>query len=143
MTNKMEKWKKWVPTKNIPGTLYYEEIVSNKKGLTLLFSDESNTKTIKITFNGLVYSYRFTEEGCLLKTLDYLVDTHKKKDFHGWCMFEVQNSNYLTWFKEESYDAYDTETFAHYAIYTEDGLIEVLSPYPPEIEVKDLVKSSK
>ena len=57
-------------------------------------------KKIKIIFRGLIYSYRFTEESCLLKTLDFLINTHNKKDFENWCLFEVKNSSYLKWFQE-------------------------------------------
>lgn len=132
----MELWKKWIPLGNIPSVLYAKSIVASETGLIITFADESNKKEIIFIFNGTLYAYRFTTEGAFLKTLDYLYKHYKTEDFQASCLFTIKNSKYLKWFEEESYDVYDIKEFEHYVFYTEDGAIEVLSPYAPEIILK-------
>lgn len=139
----MEKWKVWIPKKNMALPSYIKSVLSDDDGLTIICFDSEKKNKIIFKFDGFLYTYRNTSENCFLKTLDYLRENYESKFIHGTSLFEVENSKYLKWFKEESYDAWNVDEFKHYVIYTSDDILEVLSPYPPEIEVKDLVKNSK
>lgn len=88
---------------------------------------------------GSIYTYRFTDEGCFLKSLYYLTKQYGESFIQSTSLFKVENSNYLQWFKEESYDAWGVENFEHYVIYTQNDVLEVLSPYPPKIIIEAFV----
>jgi len=139
----MEEWKNWLPLKDMPLPSDIKSILTDDNGLIITCINETKKKKILFKFLGAIYAYRFTEEGCFLKTLEYLKKNYESSFVHGTSLFEVENSQYLNWFKEESYDAWNTDEFKHYVIYTSDDILEVLSPYPPEIEVKNIVKASE
>lgn len=135
----MEKWIQWFPRKNMPLPCYVKSILSDDTGLTITFTDETKKKKITFTFNGILYTYRYTSEGCFLKTLDYLTEHYESNFVHGTSLYKVKNSKYLEWFRAESYNAYEVDRFEHYVFYTEDDVVEVLSHYEPEVEIKNIV----
>ena len=134
----MEKWKNWLPLSNMPFLSHIKSVLLDGKGLTIICFDNEKKNKIIFKFNGTIYTYRFTEEGSFLKTFDYLNKNYSKPFVHGTSLFEVENSKYLKWFKEESYDAWNVDEFKHYVIYTSDDILEVLSPYPPEVEIENV-----
>lgn len=136
---KVENWKYWIPQKNMPLPDDIKKVCADDEGLIITCIDETKQKNIIFRFLGTIYSYRFTDEGCFLKTFDYINKNYKTHFIHGTSLFKVENSKYLKWFKEESYDAWGTKDFEHYVFYTQNDILEVLSPYPPEIEIKEVI----
>ncbi len=132
----MEKWEKWVPREGMPIPSDIKSVVLDDEGLVVTMADETKKKKLTFSFEGTVYSYRFTDESCFLKTLHYLKENYDDDFVHGTTLYKVENSNYLESFKEESYGAYDN--VKHYVFYTADDVLEVLSPYPPKVTLKDI-----
>lgn len=77
-------------------------------------------------FDGLVLSYRNTDEGTLLRTLEHL-HKHDGVDFFGdWTLFQVTDSNYLKWIAEESENMYEKiYDIQHYVFLTSHDVIRV------------------
>ncbi len=120
-----EKWNIWKPTKDIPNTLYLEELRDTYDGLTLVFKGEDkDSRYIAIMFESAL-SYRNHDEGDLLKTFD------NRGSNEIWPFFIIENSNYLKWFNEESHNIYEGRGVIHYFFVTPNDVIDVLSAYPP------------
>lgn len=132
----MEKWEKWVPKDSMPIPSDIKSVVLDDEGLVITMTDETKKKKFVFSFEGVVYSYRFTDESCFLRTLDYLKENYDNGLVHGTSLYKVENSKYLGWFKEESYGAYDN--VKHYVFYTADDVLEVLSPYEPQVTLEDI-----
>jgi hypothetical protein len=132
----MEEWESWIPQQGLSGNLYNEKILDCKEGLILEFRDEDFERKIIFTFDGIILSYRVTDEGCLLKRLYSLLDRYGDSFFSKGSLFKVKNSDYLKWFLEESRGIYTQSDVEHYVFYTPDEAIEVLSTYEPTINIQ-------
>lgn len=120
-------FEKWIPIDNLAGTLYLEAIHDDYEGFRLLLKGGAEQdKVLRITFDPAL-SYRNTDEGDLLKTIN-------TQNFGGWSLYVVSNSDYLRWFSEESHGVHEGEDIIHYAIYTPNDCLDILSSYPPKVE---------
>ncbi|MBB4823292.1 hypothetical protein HNO89_000512 [Sporosarcina luteola] len=132
----MEHWNKWKPINGMPSKLYNDALIDNKEGITLEFSDEDHKKKIFVTFEHGVLSYRNTDEGSLLKRLDYL-DQQYGTNFYSECtLFKVEDSDYMDWFLDESLGIYERSQLEHYVFLTLNDVIEILTTYPPCVVMK-------
>ena len=121
------EFRKWIPIEGLSGNLYLEGLHDDYEGFRLLLKEESNQQRIlRITFDPAL-SYRNTDEGGLLRTIG-------NKDLGTWSLFIVENSDYLMWFNEESYGIHQLENIIHYAIYTPNDCLDILSIYPPKVK---------
>lgn len=134
----MQKWKKWEPVQGIPGTLYAESLYDSKDGFVIRFRDETKSKKIIVTFEGVIFSYRWADEGSLLKTLSFLTQNYGVDFYAHWTCFKVENSDYIKWFLDESSGRYDKNEVKHFVFQTPDDVIEVLSSYDPKIEIQNI-----
>ena len=122
-------FEKWMPntTVDITERLYLEALHDDHEGFRLfLRGSENNSKTLKVSFSHSL-CYRNTDESNLIKTL-------YQQNFDGWPFFTVKNSNFLKWFLEESCGTLDTKDLMHYAVYTPNDCIDILSVETPCIE---------
>lgn len=120
-------FEKWIPIDNLPETLYLEAIYDDYEGFRLLLKgDAKQDKVLRITFDPAL-SYRNTDEGDLLKTID-------EQDFGGWSLYVASNSDYLRWFHKESHGIHEGVDIVHYAIYTPNDCLDILSAYLPKVE---------
>lgn len=118
---------KWTPIDGLVAPLYLEALHDDYEGFRLLLKGGSEQdKVLRITFDRAL-SYRNTDEGDLLKTIN-------KQNSGGWSLYIVSNSDYLKWFSEESQSIHEDEDIIHYAIYTPNDCLDVLSSYPPKVE---------
>ncbi len=86
----------------------------------------SAEEIFKLTFEW-VYSFRVTDEGNLLKMLDY---------FDGQMttgLYKVANSSYLQWFHEQSANIHDA-CVEHYLVVTNDDVIDIITSAKPLFE---------
>lgn len=127
----MEKWERWTVNPELPAKLELQALIDDQDGLRLVFTSVHDD-TYTFLFDGLVFSYRNTDEGTLLKSLNRLFN-HYEADFIGdWTLFQVTDSSYLKWLAEESDTSYETVyTIQHYVFLTSNDVVEVLSTEPP------------
>lgn len=133
----IETWTKWEP-KNLPSKIYLKKLIDDKNGLTLEFNDELGTTIISVEFENQVVSYRNSDEGKRLKTLEFLNEKYGKIFYSEWSFFKVANSLYLKWLNDETYDIYADYNINHYVFLTGNDIIDVLSSYPPKIKIKGI-----
>ena len=126
---KREKWLIWKPMEEIPTTLYLEELKDNYNGLTIGLKEDQNSPLLVIHFDGYL-SYRVTDEGNLLKTLN---EIENGEDLGKSTLFTVENSLYLQWFHEQSFDIHKDDETIHYLIATPNDVVEVLYVSSPTL----------
>ncbi|MER2172572.1 MAG: hypothetical protein ABS938_18300 [Psychrobacillus psychrodurans] len=131
----MEHWEKWIPINGLPSKLYNDTLIDNKEGIILDFSDEKNKNKTVVNFEEGVLSYRNTDEGSLLKKLDYLEKQYGTDFYANWTFFKIKNSEYINWFLEESSGIYELNQIEHYVFLTPNDVIEILTTYAPSITI--------
>lgn len=120
-------FKKWNPIQKDEGVLFVEAVYDDYEGFrVLLKGNDLESRVMRISFD-CVLSYRNTDEGDLLKTIS-------EHDFKGWSLYVSINSEYLKWFHQESANTHGGSSVVHYAIYTPNDCLDVLSEYPPKVE---------
>ncbi len=123
-----EIYKKWLPIEGAPKKLYCEGIHDDYEGLRILLKgEEAQSSILRLSFDS-VFAYRNIDEGYLLRTLN-------KMDNPGESTFYiVENSTWIEWFNEESYGTLENSKITHYAIYTPNDCIDLLTEYEPKVE---------
>lgn len=119
-------FEKWIPVEGVPEKLYLEAMHDDYEGFRLLLKGYEDQRMLRITFDPAL-SYRNTDEGDLLKTIN-------QQDLSGWSLYTVSDSDYLAWFTEESHGIHESDDVVHYAIYTPNDCLDVLSAFPPRVE---------
>lgn len=127
----MEEWTKWEPLEGISSKMHIEKLVDDKNGTVLLFKHENENITLKVVFEHSTLSLRSTDEGRRLKTINFLDEKYGTEFYTKWTFFRVNNSNYVEWFNQETYNMYDAYNIVHYVFLTPDDVIEILSTYEP------------
>jgi|UPI0007C5D92F hypothetical protein len=132
----LEHWERWVPTNGLPSRLYNDTFIDNKESIVLEFSDEKDKKKIIVKFEEGVLSYRNTDEGSLLRKLNYLDQQYGTDFYSEWTLFKVINSEYINWFLDESSGIYEPNQLKHYVFLTPNDVIEILTTYTPSVVIK-------
>jgi hypothetical protein len=122
------KYEKWCPLERIPARLYCEGLHDDYEGFHILLrGGESSSRMLRIAFDPALV-YRNIDDGDLLKTICTLSEPEVSS------LFTVENSTWLEWLHEESHGIHDGEAIIHYAIYTANDCIDVLSAFEPTVE---------
>jgi hypothetical protein len=129
----VEKWSKWDSEKNLPDKMYLERLIDDKSGVSIELKSEDESVTIMVNFEDSVVSYRNSDEGRRLRTIEFL-DKEYGKDFYSkWSLFKVDNSSYVKWINQETYDMYADYNIEHYVFLTANDIVDILSTYAPNI----------
>lgn len=125
----LEKWHEYNQTDVPIDTYEVSEVIQNSEGTVIKLMGEKNN--MDITF-GFVDSLRITDEGRRIRTYNENESIQKyRENFIGNPLYKVEQSEYFEWIKKES-AGFSTD-LEHYAIITENDLIDVLSTFPPTI----------
>lgn len=123
-------YKKWEPIPGLSNTMSLEALHNDYEGFRLLLKGRGNEeKTLRIMFDP-VLAYRSLDEGDLL-----LYERFDETDnLEKWGFFTILRSSYLEWFHQVSQYIHSDEDVVHYAIYTENECLDILSSYYPKVE---------
>lgn len=127
-----EKWIKWEPIEEIKGQFYVDAIINDLEGLKIELSNDN--RKLNLLFKGFIASCRSTEEGYIQKTYYEISRDHDKLFFKNSPLFKVENSKYISWLLEESYEIYH-ENLIHFVILTYNFLIDVVTLEEPDIKL--------
>jgi len=123
----------WKPQGNVYDNLYVNSIEDAKEGLTIILEQENpNDSCIKIRFNSY-FSYRNTNESFLLDKWHY----YDRNLLSQSCLFVVENSDYISWIKKSALSIHDDLKVIHYAIFTDEDCLEILTNEEPSVKVID------
>lgn len=107
----------------------YRDLTINIDTYTNKYNSSENRENVTLFFENLIL-YRVTNESYLLQTWkDWPKDTNK--DGVVEVIYLVENSELLKSFHKETYGIYEDDGVQHYAIYTMEDCIDVLTRIPP------------
>ncbi|WP_214736700.1 hypothetical protein [Exiguobacterium sp. s162] len=130
----MNEWEKWIPLESMPARLYKESLLDDGGSLRIILRGETEGQKYSFLFDGLVLSYRNSDEGSRLRMLEHLDRYYAHLEYGNWTLFKMKNSSYLEWFAQESLERYEgMGEVEHYVFLTSNDVIEVLSADSPTI----------
>lgn len=126
----MEKYEPYIESDlNLPPKVHYWNLTDSGDGFRIkVYSTEMHKQIIDIYFSR-VYAFRSLDEGDRLKLWNDI--ELSDRDF----IFTVENSEFLKYFNEQSYETHDSEELKHYFIVTTDDCIDVISSENPNISM--------
>jgi len=122
---------KWNPLK-LKGSvlMYLEGLHDDYEGFRLVLKGEKEEdKCVKLLFESNL-GYRNLDESQRLKTLNENPILTEK-----WSFYKTNKSLFLDWFKNESYNVYDSKEITHYIITTPNDIIDIISDEEPIVEM--------
>lgn len=127
----IEQWHKWKPSNEFPNKIWFESLLHDGNGLEIHFESENGRK-VDVIFKHTALSYRVTDEGDLLQTIDFWASEYGN-DFFTWPLYKSNNSSFIRWFNEESCEKFEDKSVEHYVFITPNEIIDVISAIPPKI----------
>jgi hypothetical protein len=121
-------YKKWNPIEGNLKRLSCEALHDDFEGFRIILRSEDDSLPLLRVYFENALAYRNIDEGDRLKTIN------QNREFDGHSFFIVENSNWLEWFDKESLSIHKKENIKHYAIYTINDCIDILSESAPDIE---------
>jgi hypothetical protein len=118
---KINRYESWKPVAELPKSPYFFELHHSEGELTVLLKEfDYPGKTLVIKFAGVI-GYRVVIEAGRLNSLN-------NSSLLTFC--QTQNSDFLTWTKEESGGIFDESVLIHYVMWNIDNIIDVISGPP-------------
>lgn len=125
---KGDQYKKWLPLDSIPSRLYCEGIHDDYEGFRIIVRGEGDDSSLlRISFD-VALAYRNVDEGDLVQTIQL------RPELGSFSLFVVENSSWVEWFESESCGLHSRKNIVHYAIYTSNDCIDVLSEFEPFVD---------
>lgn len=122
---KKQKVTKWNPSHVITHILHFTGLVENGEILTVVLETDSGF-AIRFKFKSAL-TYRVSDEGDRLKIIDHT------KGFEDWPLYLVENSEFLQWYNDESYNVRVGQGYFHCLIWTSTVVVDVIALEFPEI----------
>jgi hypothetical protein len=126
-----QKFDLWQPLPGLGDTLYVEAVLDDWEGFRILLRPHDPQKgMLRIAFEN-PYAYRNMNESYRLETWSHWPGPAPAG---GSGLFLVRNSSWLSEFHSESQDVYRDQKIVHYAIFSPEDCVEVLSVSDPRVE---------
>lgn len=116
---------RWAPLADIDVKLYLEELRHDPDGLHLRLAPPRQAARMLCLFFENFLAYRSADEGDLLKTVG--------PDTTGASLFTVTHSEFIDWFVDQTLGVRSSDPIQHYAIYTPNECVDILSLAPPKV----------
>lgn len=118
---------RWEPDPLIPHHVEITAIRDDDDGLVVSLADEASRKPVaQLVFRTFV-AYRNINESFRTKTWASLPAGQSTG------LFKLENSSWLKWLQAESSGVLDEFQVSHYAIYTNDDCLDIISHTPPTV----------
>ncbi len=131
----VEKWIKWEPDKKLPDKVFLKRLIDDKNGVLLELASEDEANIIIVSFAESVVSLRNSDETRRLRTIEFLDKIYGRDFYAKWSFFKVNQSSYVKWLSQETYDIYADHNIEHYVFLAANGIVDVLSTYAPNVSV--------
>lgn len=131
----MEEWK--IVYKNIIPKDDYQVWIQNSEEFGLIVKLGSKKYDINIFFGGGA-SIRMLEESMIPPNLfsSKEINIHKQGNFPN-TIYEITKGSFSTLVRDSLVDLYDILDIKHYVLITMNYVIEIITEYEPEIEVRE------
>ena len=140
MIESQEKIYVWKPIEGLEGEFNILSEIFDSDGLKIVFDkDKDPQKGVLIHFSHGFKSYRITEEMLAFHLIEgpYFVCEGEELP-PSWSFFKVENSEYLKWASYQPNNASETLNLVHYAIWTRDWQVDILSSAEPDVKLIDI-----
>lgn len=126
-----EKLVEWKPFGKLLTKMYVTGTSDTDQGLNIKMERGSDSRTIYELNFEYYFSYRNTKEHFLLNKWH----SYEREKLIASNMVIIQNSEYLEWLKNSGIGFHNDLNAQHYAIFTPEDCIEVLSSNPPTVNI--------
>lgn len=124
-----QRLRPWNPLDGTPQRLYLEAVHGDYEGLRfLLRGDDPGGPTLRLSFESAV-GFRNINESYRLKTWASIPEMRSLPS-----LLVVENSKWVKWLVEEAGGVLQAEALVHYAIYTPEDGVDVVTSFPPAAE---------
>lgn len=122
--------KPWIiPIVGSDHAFFVDSIHDDDEGFRIiLVENQISERKLKITFSSTI-SYRNTDESFLLKIWNDV-----DQNLLGKIFYTISDSEYIDFFNQMTFGLYKEWKVVHYAIYTLQDCLDILSDQPPKIE---------
>lgn len=129
-----EQWSKWEPISGLEGKYSLEQLSEGIHGFEIiLINAQDTTKKIKLLWKNWVQSYAKTRRAQVIDTKAFLDQKYGSDFYNNWSFFIVEDSTYLKKLSEESWKLSDAYEVMHFALITQDSIINIIPTYEPEV----------
>jgi len=129
-----EKWSRWTPREGLDKRYKIKSVFDGEKGLSILLSAEQNEMHgIQVLFGFSASAHRTTYETFRHALIISLNQKYGSDFYTQWTFFNIENSSYIQWLREQSEGMSDFEHYQHFAFLTADLFLDVLAMKEPEI----------
>ncbi len=134
----MNQWVIWKPADEVAKKYRLESLTTEMELPDVLLTEVGNNKKkLLLNFEYRVFSYRKTKLCANSHIVQKLNEQHGLAFAAEWSFFKVGNSSYAQWVSDQSYNFIPFDHLIHFAIITEDALLEFVSGGEPEISHVD------
>lgn len=124
-----QEYRAWNPIEGIPHDLWVEAIHDDVEGLRFLLRGKDPTSpTLRLVFESVI-GYRNINESFRIRTWASVSDIKSLPS-----LMTVENSKWLRWLVEEAGGVLRPELLIHYAIYTPEDCVDVITQFPPTVD---------
>jgi hypothetical protein len=130
MENKDKIFERWVPEAcNIPKAINIDGVYDDYEGFRVLIrAAEGAERVYKIKFETYL-GYRNIDESNRYRSLELFPCNSNE-----WCLFKTYNSDFINWIKNESGGKYDDDQIIHFAILTQNDILDILTLKEPTLK---------
>lgn len=129
-----EVWTQWKPIDGLSYGYYIDAVHDTFNGFFILLAEDTDRdKGVLITFENSVFSYRYAQEDFRIKTVHMLKEKYTPEFYVKWALFKVENSEYLKWIAQDSYDLSSDLLMKHFVFISQDAMVDVASTYEPKV----------
>lgn len=119
-----EEVARWEPVAGLPLELYCDSISHDTSGLTITLMARVADARLRLVFES-PYAYQNINETFRMRT--WVENANRPGT-----LLTIKNSRWVKWLASESQGLLDEESITHYAIYTEEDCIDVISRFAPK-----------
>lgn len=135
-----EVYRAWQPAIDTPAELFFEELREDVDAL-YIFLKSNDDRRFCLQFEAPV-AYRSTDESFRVRTWRTINEGVERNEGDRQTLLIVENSLWVAWLREESGGVLDDARLVHYAIFTDNDCIEVVTEFPPAVSCTAAVSDS-
>jgi hypothetical protein len=106
----------------------------NDSGALILRLTGSDSQKVALEFSSY-HAYRKRDESFANRTLSLLTESVKPSIGFHW-LYELQTSEFLAWFHEETLGIYADLDLRHYMVLTISDIVDIIATQPPDVSFR-------
>lgn len=126
-----EAYETWIPLPDLASRLNLAGLSHTDEGVRLLLQHQvGEGRILPLLFESPV-AYRNINESYRIRTWNRLGEAERSS------LQRVHHSEWVEWLRREAGGVLDAVTLHHYAIFTDEDCVEIVTEFPPRVAVSD------